>query len=284
MFGWCVVWLSKPPHLVGGPDDEIVFCVCLITVDNCVFFIWLQLAKDLLHPLPAEEKRKHKLKRLVQHPNSYFMDVKCPGCYKITTVFSHAQGVVVCAGCSTILCQPTGGRAKLTEGITFSEIVWRSTFLIFVYLFRMLIPTKATLSYFREDFLIERRIKCWRNDPFMMCFSYLKSAALAFASLLIADKMWTCFWIRCTIKRFVQWHFYRQCVYISICWQLHLEKRTWPFCFITMSYILWHFNIIFIRRTKRNLKNLPVGNYSIMLRQFCLIYCDSAPNSTFIII
>lgn len=66
--------------------------------------------------MPAEEKRKHKLKRLVQHPNSYFMDVKCPGCYKITTVFSHAQGVVVCAGCSTILCQPTGGRAKLTEG------------------------------------------------------------------------------------------------------------------------------------------------------------------------
>lgn len=44
------------------------------------------------------------------------MDVKCPGCYKITTVFSHAQGVVVCTGCSTILCQPTGGRAKLTEG------------------------------------------------------------------------------------------------------------------------------------------------------------------------
>jgi len=63
----------------------------------------MPLAKDLLHPLPAEEKRKHKLKRLVQHPNSYFMDVKCPGCYKITTVFSHAQGVVVCTGCSTIL-------------------------------------------------------------------------------------------------------------------------------------------------------------------------------------
>lgn len=49
------------------------------------------------------------------------MDVKCPGCYKITTVFSHAQGVVVCTGCSTILCQPTGGRAKLTEGILFGE-------------------------------------------------------------------------------------------------------------------------------------------------------------------
>lgn len=50
------------------------------------------------------------------------MDVKCPGCYKITTVFSHAQGVVVCAGCSTILCQPTGGRAKLTEGKPINQL------------------------------------------------------------------------------------------------------------------------------------------------------------------
>jgi hypothetical protein len=35
---------------------------------------------DLLNP-PAEfEKRKHKLKRLVQSPNSFFMDVKCQAC------------------------------------------------------------------------------------------------------------------------------------------------------------------------------------------------------------
>ncbi|KAF0024585.1 hypothetical protein F2P81_023387 [Scophthalmus maximus] len=74
------------------------------------------LAKDLLHPTPEEEKRRHKKKRLVQSPNSYFMDVKCPGCYKITTVFSHAQTVVLCVGCSTVLCQPTGGKARLTEG------------------------------------------------------------------------------------------------------------------------------------------------------------------------
>lgn len=38
------------------------------------------------------------------------------GCYKITTVFSHAQSEVVCAGCFTILCMPTGGKARLTEG------------------------------------------------------------------------------------------------------------------------------------------------------------------------
>uniref|UniRef100_A0A8C3CZL8 40S ribosomal protein S27 n=1 Tax=Cairina moschata TaxID=8855 RepID=A0A8C3CZL8_CAIMO len=39
-----------------------------------------------------------------------------PWCYKITTVFSHAQTVVLCVGCSTVLCQPTGGKARLTEG------------------------------------------------------------------------------------------------------------------------------------------------------------------------
>uniref|UniRef100_A0A672YPT8 40S ribosomal protein S27 n=1 Tax=Sphaeramia orbicularis TaxID=375764 RepID=A0A672YPT8_9TELE len=80
----------------------------------------MPLAKDLLHPSVEEEKRRHKKKRLVQSPNSYFMDVKCPGCYKITTVFSHAQTVVLCVGCSTVLCQPTGGKARLTEGIEHS--------------------------------------------------------------------------------------------------------------------------------------------------------------------
>ncbi|XP_061285028.1 small ribosomal subunit protein eS27-like [Bos javanicus] len=46
------------------------------------------------------------------------MDVKCPECYKITT-FSHAQTVVFCVGCSTVLRQPTGGKARLTEGGSF---------------------------------------------------------------------------------------------------------------------------------------------------------------------
>ncbi|GAB5572397.1 40S ribosomal protein S27-like isoform X2 [Prionailurus iriomotensis] len=38
----------------------------------------MPLARDLLHPSLEEEKKKHKKKRLVQSPNSYFMDVKCP--------------------------------------------------------------------------------------------------------------------------------------------------------------------------------------------------------------
>ena len=74
---------------------------------------------DLLHPPADLEKNKHKLKRLVQSPNSFFMDVKCQGCFQITTVFSHSQTVVVCGSCSAILCVPTGGRARLTEGCSF---------------------------------------------------------------------------------------------------------------------------------------------------------------------
>ncbi|KAH9043774.1 ribosomal protein S27-domain-containing protein, partial [Lactarius pseudohatsudake] len=74
------------------------------------------LAIDLLNPSAEAESKRHKLKRLVQSPNSYFMDVKCPGCFSISTVFSHAQTVVICGSCSSVLCQPTGGRARLTEG------------------------------------------------------------------------------------------------------------------------------------------------------------------------
>ena len=77
---------------------------------------------DLLHPAQAGQARTHKLKRLVPTPNSYFMDVKCPGCRGISTVFSHAQTVVVCAHCvSCILAQPTGGKAKLTESCSFRK-------------------------------------------------------------------------------------------------------------------------------------------------------------------
>lgn len=72
----------------------------------------MPFAKDFLHP----ENRHHKLpaeeKRLVPHSNSYFMDIKCLGCYRFT---------IVCAGCSTILYQPIGGKALLLlEGAVLS--------------------------------------------------------------------------------------------------------------------------------------------------------------------
>ncbi|OAQ27068.1 hypothetical protein K457DRAFT_34020 [Linnemannia elongata AG-77] len=78
-----------------------------------------RLAVDLLNPSHALEQKTHKLKRLVQSPNSYFMDVKCPGCVQITTVFSHAQTVVMCSSCANVLAQPTGGITRLTEGCSF---------------------------------------------------------------------------------------------------------------------------------------------------------------------
>lgn len=78
---------------------------------------------DLLHPTAEQEARTHKLKRLVQSPNSFFMDIKCPGCFQITTVFSHAQTVVLCGSCNVMLCQPTGGRARLTEGCSYRKKV-----------------------------------------------------------------------------------------------------------------------------------------------------------------
>lgn len=83
----------------------------------------LNMPVDLLHPTPESEQRTHKLKRLVQSPNSYFMDIKCPGCFQITTVFSHAQTVVLCGNCNIMLCQPTGGKARLTEGCSYRKKV-----------------------------------------------------------------------------------------------------------------------------------------------------------------
>eukprot|EP00056_Hartaetosiga_gracilis_P014062 m.239616 g.239616 ORF g.239616 m.239616 type:complete len:86 (-) comp13949_c0_seq1:126-383(-) len=81
----------------------------------------MPLAVDLLNPRAEDEASKHKLKRLVQTPNSYFMDVKCPGCVNISTVFSHASTLVVCGNCSQVLCKPTGGKARLQEGCSFRK-------------------------------------------------------------------------------------------------------------------------------------------------------------------
>lgn len=47
------------------------------------------------------------------------IDLHFEGCFSITTVFSHAQTVVICQSCSSVLCQPTGGRTRLTEGTLF---------------------------------------------------------------------------------------------------------------------------------------------------------------------
>jgi ribosomal protein S27E len=66
----------------------------------------IRIAKGLNMPLvrdfyifPCTRKRKN-----IKSPNLYFKDVKCPGGYKITLVFSHVQTVLSCAGCLTVQC------------------------------------------------------------------------------------------------------------------------------------------------------------------------------------
>ena len=77
------------------------------------------MERDLLHPSYEQEKNEHKLKRLVQAPNSYFMDVKCSGCKTINSVFSSAQGTINCVACSALLGTSTGGKLKLVVGTAF---------------------------------------------------------------------------------------------------------------------------------------------------------------------
>merc|ERR1712045_494792 len=74
---------------------------------------------DLLNADPSQEEHLHKLKRLVQGPNSFFMDVICKNCGEINTVFSHSQTAVTCQYCGALLCTSTGGRAKLVVGVSW---------------------------------------------------------------------------------------------------------------------------------------------------------------------
>lgn len=51
---------------------------------------------DLLRPDQKEENSRHKLKKLVQKPNSFFIDIKCKTCKELVHTFSHAQSVIKC--------------------------------------------------------------------------------------------------------------------------------------------------------------------------------------------
>ena len=116
----CLYGLLTVKVKLCSAHDAFSVCI-LVLLTRCFLplFCLQVLVQDLLHPTAASEARKHKLKTLVQTPRSYFLDVKCPGCLNITTVFSHAQTAVTCESCATVLCTPTGGKAKLSEGTSF---------------------------------------------------------------------------------------------------------------------------------------------------------------------
>ena len=78
---------------------------------------------DLLNPPLALENKRHKLKRLVQRPNSYFIDIKCKGCKKVTHTFTHAQSIIKCKNCGELLATPTGGKIIIKDGNSFRKTI-----------------------------------------------------------------------------------------------------------------------------------------------------------------
>lgn len=78
----------------------------------------MPLTNDLLHS-SLEKKKKHKKRCPLQAPVSTSWMWNAKKCYKITMALSWAQTVVLCAGCCTVLHQPTGGKARPTEGCIF---------------------------------------------------------------------------------------------------------------------------------------------------------------------
>jgi small subunit ribosomal protein S27e len=77
---------------------------------------------DLLHMPQHVEKRRHKLRRTVPAPNSYYLKVKCPTCKMDSVVFSHGQSACKCTKCNMVLCKPTGGKLKFINNATFNVI------------------------------------------------------------------------------------------------------------------------------------------------------------------
>ena len=75
---------------------------------------------DLLNPTSEAEAKTHKPAPRAE-PQLVLHGRCCPGCTSISTVFSHAQTVIQCTSCMILLAQPTGGKARLTEGCSFRK-------------------------------------------------------------------------------------------------------------------------------------------------------------------
>ncbi|KAL6511260.1 40S ribosomal protein S27 [Orobanche hederae] len=82
------------------------------------------------HRLYWKQNRKLNLKLLDEYPNSFFMDVRCRGCFFVSTIHSHLEEPQHCPMCHMVLYKPSktpGDRGTLTHKCTF----WRQTNKIF---------------------------------------------------------------------------------------------------------------------------------------------------------
>merc|ERR1712232_326787 len=75
---------------------------------------------DLLNIPDNVEQRRHKLKRTVQAPNSYFMNVKSGENNNLAVVFSHSQTPIYCPSTNQVLAKVSGGKVQLADRCSFS--------------------------------------------------------------------------------------------------------------------------------------------------------------------
>jgi len=75
---------------------------------------------DLLNIPDSVEQKRHKLKRTVQAPNSYFMNVKSGENNNLAVVFSHSQTPIYCPSTNQVLAKVTGGKVLLADRCSFS--------------------------------------------------------------------------------------------------------------------------------------------------------------------
>lgn len=102
------------------------------------------------------------------------VDIIC--CNRSTTVFSHSQTVVVCGNCQTVLCQPTGGRARLTKSSFRRKSDWgdlnRSVGLEMI--------TRTTLDLRIFDMLVWIRVEVFNENFISTMYSILVVESIVF--------------------------------------------------------------------------------------------------------
>lgn len=103
------IFSPSPSASACGPSERS--CRLLPTATNAPnavanFIMQTFVDQDLLNPSVSSQKRLHKKKRFIPTPNSYFMDVKCPGCFAsfISPLSDGSRPWTIFWGCRLFSC------------------------------------------------------------------------------------------------------------------------------------------------------------------------------------
>ena len=80
---------------------------------------------DILHPSNNISSKQHKLKRLIQSPNSYYIDILCSKCNSYNIMYSHISTNIYCKSCDHVIALSTGGKANITIGCKYRKVSHR---------------------------------------------------------------------------------------------------------------------------------------------------------------